>query len=211
MFNMFASENFRTFCTITLLSCLVLSLSACGDDGDVDTPIEDDAQEVITTLNMTMTSQGGEKVTAQFRDADGPGGDEPVLTHPTLKLGETYTVEIELLNETVPTTDEEYRISGEIEEEAEEHQFFFSGSVVDQGILSYEYTDKESDYTTNSGEDLPVGIKGQIVALTEGSGKFTIVLQHQPPLNDSPVKTATSGQDDGDRDLEVTFDVNVTP
>lgn len=210
MFTMHTLPHARPLLLLCLLCFLLTPLSACGDP-DIDKPAEIDSEEVITTLNVTMTSQDGEVVTATFRDADGPGGDAPVYTQPTLKVGDTYTVELELLNETVPSTDEEYQIGDEIKEEAEDHQFFFDGSALSQGLLSYAYADKESDYTTNSGADLPVGIKGTVVALKEGSGELTVVLQHQPPINDVAVKTATSGKDDGSRDLEVTFDVNVTP
>lgn len=183
----------------------------CGDE-DLETPAPDNAEEVITTVNLTFTPVGGgTPVVATFRDADGPGGEEPTQTAAALEVGVTYGVELELLNETVPASDPEYRIIDEITEEAEEHLFFFTGTSVEGAgaFMTYAYADKESDYGENSvGEDLPVGIQGEVSVTAAGSGALTVTLKHMPELNGGPLKTSTATIDDGGTDLEVTFEVS---
>lgn len=185
-------------------------LAGCGDEDDVTNPEGDNQEEVITTINLTFTpAGGGEAVTAQFRDADGPGGEEPTQSDIVLTSGESYTLAVELLNETVSADDEEYNIGGEIAEEAEEHQLFFTGTAVG-AVVTHAYADKESDYGADSdGEDLPVGLSNTITATAAGDGTFIVTLKHQPPVNDTAVKTATSGIADGETDVEVEFALTV--
>jgi hypothetical protein len=57
--------------------------------------------------------------------------------------------------------------------------------------------------------DLPVGLKATVTAASAGDGVLQVILKHQPPVNDQPVKTASSGVDDGDTDVDVGFDVTV--
>ncbi|MEO1267353.1 MAG: hypothetical protein AAFX99_04595 [Myxococcota bacterium] len=194
-----------------VLLLTAIALVGCGeDDDDVENPDATNDQEVITTLNMTFTPMDGSAaVTAQFRDADGDGGEAPTKTdNIALANGVTYTLDIELLNETVPETDEEYQIDNEIKEEAEEHQFFFTGTAIGS-VLTHAYADMESTYATNNGDDLPVGISNTITATAAGDGTFIVTLKHQPPVNGMDVKTATSGISDGETDIEVEFNVTV--
>jgi hypothetical protein len=95
-------------------------------------------------------------------------------------------------------------------EEAEEHQFFFTGDAT-QGLLAVSYADKESDYPNGNkeGEDLPVGIKTTVVASEAGSGSLVVTLKHLPPVNDVVVKAPNIGLSAGDTDIEVNFDVTV--
>jgi hypothetical protein len=196
-----------------LLAALVAassSLLACGDE-EVENPEGANEQEIITTVALTFSPRGGgDAVEAQFRDADGPGGDAPTKAPIALKAGTTYDLSLELLNETVSPDAEEYNIGAEIEEEAEEHQFLYSGSAL-EGTVTFEYADKESDYPNGNqeGDDLPVGLRGTVVAAAPGSGTFTVTLKHLPPLNDTPVKTADVSDDDGETDISVDFDLTV--
>ena len=194
--------------TLLLLSGALLTLhSACGDVDEPNT--QQDEQEIITTLKVTFTPMGGgAAVIAQLKDADGEGGAAPVITNPTLAAATTYTVTLEVLNETVPSTDEEFDITKEIKEEAQEHQFYFTGDALG-GLLTHAYADKESDYTENTGSDLPVGLKSTITTSAAGAGKLIITLKHQPPVNDKEVKTDSSTINDGGTDIEATFEVTV--
>ena len=188
-----------------------------GDDGawaggcgeDVENPDVQNSEEVITTVKLTLTPVGGgEAVTAQFRDADGEGGNPPVVTQPgALVVGTEYTATLELLNETLPEGDEERDVTGEIKEEAQEHQVFYGGTAIDQGLVGVTYADKESDYGENEGEDLPVGIRSTVSATMAGMGTMTVVLKHQPPVND--VATKTGDREAGESDVEVTFNIEV--
>ena len=197
---------------VAILGLTVTSV-ACGDvnpeDDDHDHD-HDHEQEVFTTLTLTLTPQGGgDAVTATFRDADGEGGEAPTVDAPTLAANTTYDVTVTLLNETVDQDDEEYEIGNEIKAEAEEHQLFYTGSGVDSGLLTWMYGDVESDYGDNTGDDLPVGLAGTLATGDAGSGQLTVTLKHQPPVNDTAVKSATSTIQDGETDIEVTYDVTV--
>ncbi len=195
--------------TITL-SLLVLSLfivnTGCGDE--VETPTEENEEEVITTVALTFSGVGDD-IKAAFKDADGDGGDAPTTDDITLPVNQTFQLDIELLNELVAASDDEYNIGNEIAEEAEEHQIFFSGTIFDAGV-THAYADKESDYASNNaGEDLPVGIKNTIVTTAAGTGTLIVTLKHQPPVNDIETKSATSTINDGETDVEITFNVTV--
>jgi hypothetical protein len=193
-----------------LCAAVALVAVGCGGD-DLENPAADNPEEVITTLRLTFTPEGGgEPIKAEFRDADGPGGAAPTQTPITLAQGVTYTLELELLNETVPATDEAYDIGAEVRGEAEEHQLFFTGTAVG-AFVTYTYADKESDYPSGNqeGADLALGFKGQVSATAAGSGTFIVTLKHQPPVNGIPVKTATSTIQDGGTDLEVSFALTV--
>jgi hypothetical protein len=194
----------------TALACLsAVFLAACGEE-DLENPAPDNAEEVITTLKLKFTPQGGgAAINAEFKDADGPGGAAPTQTPINLAAGTTYTLELELLNETVPEDDEEYVIGNEIREEAEEHKLFFTGTAIGAAV-THAYADKESDYGANAvGDDLPVGMKNTVTATAAGMGTLIVTLKHQPPVNGTPVKSATSTIADGGTDLEVTFQLTV--
>jgi hypothetical protein len=109
----------------------------------------------------------------------------------------------------VPEDDEEYVIGNEIREEAEEHKLFFTGTAIGAAV-THAYADKESDYGANAvGDDLPVGMKNTVTATAAGMGTLIVTLKHQPPVNGTPVKSATSTIADGGTDLEVTFQLTV--
>ncbi len=194
--------------TPLVLIALLIALPACG--GEVENPEGGDEQEVLTTVELTFTPQGGgDEIVALFSDPDGDGGEEPTTTNPNLATSTTYDVSVRLLNETVPETDEDYNIGAEVAEEAEEHQLFYTGSAIDGGLLTWMYEDVESDYTTNTGDDLPLGLRLTMTTDVAGSGELTVTLQHQPSVNDVDVKTSSSVINDGETDISVTFDVTV--
>ena len=109
---------------------------------------------------------------------------------------------------------DKYHFAEEIEEEGDEHQFFFSftnnafsdptgNGNIDNAI------DNASDEINYSDEDVngnPLGLETSWTTggSLEETGEFTVRLQHQPD-----VKTATSGANDGDTDFELTFELNI--
>jgi hypothetical protein len=177
---------------------------ACADNPGPDPTNE---LELITTVNLIFAPTAGSSISAKFADRDGPGGAEPTIIHPSpLAAGTTYTLEIELLNESETPPED---ITEEVKEEAEDHQIFLQGTALG-GLLAVMYADRESDYTNNSvGSDLPVGLKWTVAAMSPGSGALQVILKHQPPINDQPVKTESSSAEDGDTDVDVSFDVTV--
>jgi len=200
----------RSFYSYVPCALLILA-AACGDpEGEAEHDHEHDEQEVITSTLLTFTPDGeGDTVLAEFRDIDGDGGDDPIIVDPTLMANTTYGGSVSILNETLDPSDEDYNIDREIEAEAEEHQLFYTGDGIENGLFTWMTTDRESDYTENSGEDLPVGLSGVLTTGDSGRGKLTVTLMHQPPVNGMAVKTATSGVRDGEVDVTVTFDVIV--
>ena len=175
---------------------------ACGDDEDTTNM---PPPEVITTVNLTFMGASG-NVAAQWLDADGDGGNDPVITQPgALTAGETYNLSVELLNETEDPAED---VTEEIREEAEEHLFFY---VPTGDVITVAISDMESEYTTNAeGDDLPVGLAATVTAsTTPGMGTLNVVLKHLPPVNGTVQKTAATTINDGESDIDVTFNITV--
>lgn len=153
--------------------------------------------ELITTMKLTFTDQANSSnvVEAIFKDGDGDGGLDPTkLDTIRLESGKIYDVEILLLDETKNPAD---TISHEVEEEAVEHQFFFTATGAGVTI----------DYSDADDNGVPVGLLSEWTtgaATADKNGKVKIVLKHQG--TDKP----TSGTGDpaiGDTDIEVNFPI----
>jgi hypothetical protein len=202
---------------------VLLALSGCpGDGDDHGDDHEHNESEVITTVRLTFTPQGGgAAVVAAFTDPDGDGGMSGSADPITLVSGTTYALSVEFLNE---LEDPAGDITAEIEEESEEHQVFVLGSAVEGpatpanagAVLEHAYADVESDYGGTVGDDLPVGLANEIVARAAGSGQLTVMLRHLPELNGQPQKVAglaerlAGGEPlPGDADSEVDFEATV--
>ena len=177
--------------SIVILSSLVLF--TCGKDD----PVIPNEEEVITTLNYTLTSQSsGEVVTLSFVDLDGDGGDAPTVTGGTLSANDTYSGSIELLNEAESPSED---ITEEIEEEDEEHQFFFESST---SSITVAYDDADADGN-------PIGLNTTVTTGAAGSGSLTVTLRHEPSKSASGVSSGDISNAGGETDIEVTFQVNV--
>ena len=71
--------------TLLMLS-FALFLGACGED-----PVAPNEEELITTLNLTLTPvAGGAAVVLTFQDLDGEGGNDPVITNGTIAANTNY-------------------------------------------------------------------------------------------------------------------------
>ncbi len=176
--------------------CLLgaLTIYSCGNDDEMD---PEPPEEVITTLNYTLTPDGGgTTVTLSFRDTDGDGGNAPVITGGTLAANSTYTGSMELLNESEDPAED---ITEEIAEEDAEHQFFFSSSV---SGLAVGYSDMDGDGN-------PIGLATTLTTDDAGSGTLTVVLRHEPNKGGSGVSGGDITNAGGETDIEVTFDVTV--
>jgi len=177
---------------LMLLFASAILFSSCGKDD----PEEVNEEEVITTLNYTLTSATGDVIVMSFSDLDGDGGDVPVITGGTLMADSRYTATIELLNESESPVED---ITEEIEEEAEEHQFFFSSSLSD---VTVDYEDADADGN-------PVGLSSTLNVGGAGTGTLTIVLRHEPVKDATGVSDGDITNADGETDIEVTFPINV--
>ena len=171
------------------LAVIALSFSSCRKD-----PEDVNEEEVITTLNYILTG-GGSTVTLSFQDLDGDGGDAPTVTGDTLAANTTYAGSLELLNEV-----EGEDITEEIEEEDEDHQFFFQTT----GDINVAYDAEDVDADGN-----PVGLQNILTTGAAGDGTVTVILRHEPDKGGDGVADGDITNAGGETDIEVTFDVTV--
>ena len=206
------SENVKKYGMYTLLLGGAL-LTACEDDDEA--PAAENEEEVITdvTLTFTNSADANDVVTASAQDPDGAGVQPlEIQDEITLTSGATYTLGLEILNALDPDDPED--IGEEIDEEDEAHQFFFAftdGAFSDpDGDGNVDDSSDPINYNDEDDNGNPVGLSTTWTAgdpLEDGS--FQVRLQHQPPVDGQPVKTATSGVDDGEADFELEFVLNV--
>ena len=186
---------------IFLLPLLILSLvfSGCSDDDDHDDhshPVNE--QEVITTIEVTLTD-GDNTYVLTWEDLDGiDGPDEAVVTGGTMPAG-TYSGDIQLYNKTVDPSDEEYVITTEILEEDEEHQFFFN---------TINGLDATAVYTDMDSEGNPIGQQFGLTA-NVSSGGLNVVLLHEPDKNAAGVPDGDMTNALGETDVDITFPITV--
>tara|TARA_B100001059_G_scaffold146015_1_gene145953 strand:- start:829 stop:1323 length:495 start_codon:yes stop_codon:yes gene_type:complete len=161
--------------------------TSCTDDSD---PVNE--EEVITTMTVTLTPDtGGTDVVLQTRDLDGEGGEDPTVTvSGPLTSGVSYSGSIVILNE----IDNE-NITEEIEEEDDEHQFFF---VVGSGL------DVTTSYDDQDGNGNPVGLSFTLTAGSASGGDFTVTLRHEPTKPNTGINDAG-----GETDIEETFVITI--
>lgn len=182
-----------------LLAVAGISLPSCkNDDDNVPEPHKHNEAELITTIKLVLTEAGHDhnEVTAVFKDADGDGGLAPtVFDTIRLKSSSTYNAVILLLDESRTPAD---TISNEVEEEGDEHQFFFSVSGGAEVTVAYADADDNG---------VPIGLNSVFTtgaATSNKDGKLMVVLKHQ---GDEKPKTGNGNADIGDTDVEVSFPI----
>lgn len=173
---------------ITMLFATLLFVVSCSDD---DNPIAVDEEETITTMTVSLTATGATAITLQSRDLDGDGPDDPVISiSGNLAANTSYAGTIELLNETETPAED---ITEEVEEEDEEHQFFFSATGALTGVT----------YDDQDGNGNPVGLEFTLTTGDAGSGSLQVTLRHEPTKpNDGTLADAG-----GETDIAQTFSV----
>ena len=179
---------------ITLLSvlCLLFITSCDDDDPEIVDPVE-----LITTLNYTLTPDGGGTAKVfSFQDLDGDGGMDPAISFEALEANTVYSGTLELLDE---SSDPSESISDEVREEDDEHQVFFSSSLSD---VSIEYNDSD-------GSGFPLGLSSTLTTGAAGSGTLTIILRHEPAKDASGVSDGDITNAGGETDIEVQFNLDV--
>ena len=163
------------YLTIAFLLLVTLIFNGC-DDPEIVNP-----QEVITTVNFTLTSSSGESLTLSFQDLDGDGGGEPIIEGATLDANETYTGTLEFLNESITPIED---ITAEVLEQDEEHQVFFQTEIAG---ITFDYNDQDEDGN-------PLGLNMTITTGAAGSGLLSVILRHEP-------NKFADGASDGDSDI----------
>jgi hypothetical protein len=171
-----------------------LTFTSCSSDDDGDD--HDHEEELITTVIYTLTNNADntDVVTLTFTDLDGEGGNEGVYTPAlaTLSANTTYSGVIQLLNATENPAED---ITEEVENEAEEHEFFYTSSITDVNI-SKDDTDADGN---------PLGIETTVVTGMAGTGSLTVILKHEP----TKPNDGTSAGAGGSTDAQVSYAIAV--
>ena len=188
--------NFNFMKTLKLFTipmvCLAL-FASCSDDDDPE-PVNE--EEVITRMIVTLSPDGGgTDIVLQIEDEDGEDGPAaPVITpaNAVLSASTTYNGSIVLWNDTETPPENK---TEEIEDEDEEHQFFYT---VSNGLnIMTEYEDFDDD--TN-----PLGLAFTLTTGAASTGNLTVTLIHEP------VKPNTGlGDAGGEVDIAATFNVTI--
>ncbi|GAA4448991.1 hypothetical protein GCM10023189_07710 [Nibrella saemangeumensis] len=156
-----------------------------------------DENELITTVSLKFTQQGSATTqTFTFRDTDGDGGQVPSrFDNISLKANTTYTLTIDLLDESKsPATN----LTSEIQEKKDEHLLVYTANPA--SLLTYTYGDVD-------GRNFPIGLAGTARTGAAGTGKLTVRLRHQPPVNGVAVKNGTVAP--GSDDINIDFNLTV--
>ena len=192
--------------TLMAVSCIAF-LNSCDDD---DEPTKEDTPEMITKATLTFSPiGGGAAITVTATDPDGEGVQDIAIDGPiNLAANKSYTLSITLINELADPADAEYNITEEVEEEGDEHMFYFSwtNNVFSDPAGNGNIDNRADDvnYNDEDGNGQPLGLSTSWTTAAASSGTFRVMLKHQPEL-----KTATSTSTTGETDLDIEFDINV--
>lgn len=182
-------KNLRKPLTILALAVAVITVSSCKKDAP--DPVQD--SENLTTLKLNFTS-GGVTKTFAFKDIDGIGGNAPVVDNISLDANKTYSVTVQVLDESKSPAED---ITSEIETESFEHLFVYTPTP--SNLLTITRTDKDN-------RNLEIGLKASAVTTNAGTGTLRVVLYHQPPQNGVPIKDGTAK---GSTDFDAQFNVTI--
>lgn len=176
----------------TLLS-LALSMAIFISSCKKDSVEAEEENELITTVKLNF-SAGGSTQTFKYSDPDGDGGKMPTIDAISLKPNTTYTLTVEILDESKTPIG---NITDEVKTESDEHLFVYTPSP--SSLLTYTYGDKDAN-------NFGIGLTGTAKTNAAGTGKLKVQLRHQPPVNGKASKdgTPTPGSDDVNIDFNVT-------
>ncbi len=169
----------------------LLALTAC--DKDDSTPQQNESEVISKVLVTLIDSASGSRFMFAYEDADGDGGAAPVIDTVQLISGHTYYSSLRVFDVTLADTAIE--LTGEIEEEAEAHQFFYTTPV--NLFIRYDETDKDAN-------GIYVGLKTVWRAGGFGNGAVKVILKHQPDLKKDGPKPG-GDMSKGETDMEVSF------
>lgn len=152
--------------------------------------------EIITTVKLELTdSVSGELVTATWKDADGDGPGQPVITGLNLKTDRIYLGHVLLLDESKSPVD---TVSQEVEEEKNAHQFYYTVSGSATGKVAFSKTDVDDN-------NMPVGLTIRVFTTPSpaSSGSLKVLLKHYDGIAKSTDPTV------GETDVEADFPLQI--
>jgi hypothetical protein len=182
------------------------TLFACNK---ADDPVKEDVPEMVTQAIFTFTPETGTPVVVTATDPDGVGFEDLETDGAAnLVANIPYNLTITLSNTLLPEGDPGYDITAEVQEEGDEHLFFYSwtndvfSSPVGNGNI--DNRSDEVEYVDYDLHNLPVGLETRWIAQSSKTGNLRILLKHQPDL-----KSQTSSASDGETDLDITLEIVV--
>tara|TARA_B100000795_G_scaffold68654_1_gene47694 strand:+ start:11930 stop:12577 length:648 start_codon:yes stop_codon:yes gene_type:complete len=180
----------KTMKTCSMYGILAIAMLGCSDD---DTPQIINAEELITTVILTLTPQSGEQVVLTTQDLDGDGPDEPVSTvSGSFAENTQYQGVVAFLNETETPAED---ITEEVIEEADEHQVFYT---ISEGLnIQTAYEDQDSQGNA-------LGVQITLSTGVASQGSLTVTLRHEPVKPNTGIDSAG-----GETDVATSFDVIV--
>lgn len=183
-----------TIKSMATLVAFTTLFAACNKKTD---PPKPDEQELITTLKIQLLEEFSSFVqTYEYKVENGIGGSGGTIKIDTLKLkpNTKYSAVLTVLNEKANPVED---ITTEIIEESNDHLFLFSSNPI---------AGAGSVFATNGNKDKNAAPLNQSFVLNTnaaGTGKFQVVLLHEPS-NKNATSINTAG---GETDLDATFPV----
>lgn len=179
-----------------IFTCIALFIVSSSCHKEKVEPGDDN--ELITTVKLEFKSITNSSLPTKsfyWRDIQGDGvmdSADPIV----LSKNTTYEMNVSLLDETKRPV---FDISEEVEEESDVHLFVFKSNPL--GLLNVQIKDLDKN-------GMPIGLRCEIKSqFAPGTGKFNVLLKHQPPVNGKSVKTGN--EEGGSTDVDVTFPVVV--
>ena len=170
---------------VVMLSGLILAGCKKKNTG------EENEEELITTVKLTLTpAGGGSALVYSWKDADGVGGNAPVIQTITLAPSKIYNCSVQFLNESVTPAED---ITPEVVNEGTDHQVYYAVSGGANLTVSGLNTDAGG---------LPLGTTASFTTAAASTGSLKITLKHKPG-----VKAAGDLVTKGETDVEVDMPV----
>lgn len=177
-------------------------LTGCKKDDPVTPPEEQNPQELITTLVLSLvdTADVAPDAIAAFRDLDGPGGNPPTIDTLKVQVGVVYEGTILLLDQSKTPAD---TISHEVEEEGTLHRVWFTVGGGASGKMIVSYLDADG-----GSPPMPIGLKIEVAVSVGGASTGTLrtVLKH---YDTESLKRSDTNGTLGETDVDVTFSVRI--
>lgn len=166
-----------------------------GDSSGND-PVNE--QEIITTVEVTLTGTNGIEFVLSWENIDGDGPNVPVVVGASIPAG-NYAGDIQLYNKTLNPSDDGYIVTNEILEEDLDHQFFYFAPNGLDAIFTY----NDSDSNGN-----PVGQQFNLTA-NSGTGEFRLVMIYEPDKTGIGVSDGDITNAGGETDVDIFFPITV--
>lgn len=178
---------------IMAIFCLTF-ITSCNNDDDNPDPVNE--VELITNVTLTFTNNANSADVVVMKNI-APDGQEGAFTNTvngTFTAGQSYSLDLEITNESDPS-DVDDILNDDIIPEGDEHFFKYNNSL-GMGMIR-----DASDLAGANGTRL--GVSTTWTSGAAGTGNLQIILVHQPETaDDSNQFGSTTG---GEEDFNITF------